>query len=48
MDIFQYHLNVVGWQGLQFTEHAKALAGTVHCEHCKFEFESSTDRVYSG
>ena len=26
----QYPLNLVGWQGSQLTEHAKALAGTVN------------------
>ena len=30
MDTFQYPLNIVGWQGSQVTEHAKALVGTVN------------------
>ena len=30
MNTFQYPLNLVGWQGSQVIQHAKALVGTVN------------------
>ena len=40
-----YPLNLLGWQGLQVIEHAKALVGTVNTAN--FEFDSSADGTYN-
>ena len=41
----QYHLNLVGWQGSQVIEHAKALVGTVNTASLNLSSRERTYRV---